>query len=91
MVTKDEKWVTYYNIVRKQSWSKCGEVAQTVAKPGLTASLTRGHAARWLFRVTLCHKGAIDLQITMPSPGFEPKPYGTAGSVTNHYTGWTGA
>ncbi|GFX09894.1 histone-lysine N-methyltransferase SETMAR [Trichonephila clavipes] len=37
MVTGDEKRVTYYNIVRKQSWSKCGEAAQTVAKPGLTA------------------------------------------------------
>ncbi|GFW45239.1 hypothetical protein TNCV_4733471 [Trichonephila clavipes] len=24
----------------------------------------------------------------MPSPGFEPMPYGTAVSVTNHYTGW---
>ncbi|GFU35906.1 histone-lysine N-methyltransferase SETMAR [Trichonephila clavipes] len=37
IVTGDEKWVTYYNIVRTQSWSKCGEAAQTVAKPGLTA------------------------------------------------------
>ncbi|GFV59365.1 hypothetical protein TNCV_1706271 [Trichonephila clavipes] len=37
MVTEDEKWVTYYNIVRKRSWLKCGEAAQTVAKPGLTA------------------------------------------------------
>ncbi|GFU56093.1 hypothetical protein TNCV_3405541 [Trichonephila clavipes] len=37
MVTGDEKRVTYYNIVRKRSCSKCGEVAQTVAKPGLTA------------------------------------------------------
>ncbi|GFV64970.1 histone-lysine N-methyltransferase SETMAR [Trichonephila clavipes] len=36
MVTGDEKWVTYYNIVRKRSWSKCGEAAQTVAKPGIT-------------------------------------------------------
>ncbi|GFV37093.1 hypothetical protein TNCV_3111951 [Trichonephila clavipes] len=36
MVTRDEKWVTYYNIVRKRSWSKCGEAAQTMAKPGLT-------------------------------------------------------
>ncbi|GFT37341.1 putative DD34D transposase [Trichonephila clavipes] len=35
--TGDEKWVTYYNIVQKLSWSKCGEAAQTVAKPGLTA------------------------------------------------------
>ncbi|GFY03010.1 mariner Mos1 transposase [Trichonephila clavipes] len=37
MVTGDEKWVTYNNIVRKQSWSKSGQAAQTVAKPGLTA------------------------------------------------------
>ncbi|GFV52649.1 putative DD34D transposase [Trichonephila clavipes] len=37
MVTGDEKWVTYDNIERKQSWSKRGEAAQTVAKPGLTA------------------------------------------------------
>ncbi|GFX61239.1 putative DD34D transposase [Trichonephila clavipes] len=37
LVTGDEKWVTYDNIVRKRSWSKRGESAQTVAKPGLTA------------------------------------------------------
>ncbi|GFY25442.1 mariner transposase [Trichonephila clavipes] len=37
MVTGDEKWVTYYNTVRKRSWSKSGETAQTVAKPGITA------------------------------------------------------
>ncbi|GFW08731.1 integrase catalytic domain-containing protein [Trichonephila clavipes] len=37
MMTGDEKWVTYDNIVRKRSWSKCGGAAQTVAKPGLTA------------------------------------------------------
>ncbi|GFW91545.1 histone-lysine N-methyltransferase SETMAR [Trichonephila clavipes] len=36
MVTEGEKWVTYDNIVRKRSWSKRGEAAQTVAKPGLT-------------------------------------------------------
>ncbi|GFY01573.1 hypothetical protein TNCV_2607571 [Trichonephila clavipes] len=35
MVTGDEKWVTYYNIVRKRSWSKCGEAVQTMAKPVL--------------------------------------------------------
>ncbi|GFX53401.1 putative DD34D transposase [Trichonephila clavipes] len=28
---------TYNSMVRKRSWSKCGEAAQTVAKPGLTA------------------------------------------------------
>ncbi|GFU16441.1 histone-lysine N-methyltransferase SETMAR [Trichonephila clavipes] len=37
MVTGDEKWVTFHNIVRKLSWSKRGEAAQTVVKPGLTA------------------------------------------------------
>ncbi|GFX70455.1 histone-lysine N-methyltransferase SETMAR [Trichonephila clavipes] len=37
MVTGDEKWITCDNIVRNRSWSKSGEAAQTVAKPGLTA------------------------------------------------------
>ncbi|GFS47789.1 histone-lysine N-methyltransferase SETMAR [Trichonephila clavipes] len=37
MVTGDEKWAIYYNTVRKRSWSKCGEAAQMVAKPELTA------------------------------------------------------
>ncbi|GFU50836.1 histone-lysine N-methyltransferase SETMAR [Trichonephila clavipes] len=36
-VTGDEKWVPYDNVVRKRSCPKCGEAAQTVAKPGLTA------------------------------------------------------
>ncbi|GFV96087.1 histone-lysine N-methyltransferase SETMAR [Trichonephila clavipes] len=36
-VTEDEKWVTYDNIVQKRSWSKRGEAAQTVAKPGPTS------------------------------------------------------
>ncbi|GFX19325.1 hypothetical protein TNCV_3014641 [Trichonephila clavipes] len=39
MVTGDEKWVTYCNIVRKRTWSKCGEAAQTVVKPRLTATV----------------------------------------------------
>ncbi|GFU05966.1 mariner Mos1 transposase [Trichonephila clavipes] len=34
MVTEGEKPVTYDNIVRKQSWSKRGEAAQTMAKLG---------------------------------------------------------
>ncbi|GFY19854.1 histone-lysine N-methyltransferase SETMAR [Trichonephila clavipes] len=36
MVTGDEKWVTYYNIVQKRSQRKGSEAAQTVAKPGLS-------------------------------------------------------
>ncbi|GFW59024.1 transposase [Trichonephila clavipes] len=34
MVTGDEKWVTYDNVVR--SWSRLSEAAQTVANPGLS-------------------------------------------------------
>ncbi|GFX18646.1 histone-lysine N-methyltransferase SETMAR [Trichonephila clavipes] len=37
MVTGDEEWVSYDNIVRKRSWSKRGEAAQALVKPGLTA------------------------------------------------------
>ncbi|GFU60266.1 histone-lysine N-methyltransferase SETMAR [Trichonephila clavipes] len=50
----------------------------------------RGLAARRLFRVPPCRKDTIHLHTytSMPSPGFEPRPYDTAVSVTNHYTGW---
>ncbi|GFV61112.1 mariner transposase [Trichonephila clavipes] len=37
MVTRNKKWVTYDNIMRKRSWSKRGDSAQTVAKQGLMA------------------------------------------------------
>ncbi|GFW18272.1 mariner transposase [Trichonephila clavipes] len=37
MMTGNEKWDTYDNIVRKRSWSKRVEASQTVAKPGLTS------------------------------------------------------
>ncbi|GFW24014.1 mariner transposase [Trichonephila clavipes] len=36
MVTGNEKWVPYDNTVLKRSWSKRGEAAQAVSKPGLT-------------------------------------------------------
>ncbi|GFT95154.1 histone-lysine N-methyltransferase SETMAR [Trichonephila clavipes] len=32
MVTEDEKWITYDNIVRKRSWSKSSEAAHSVAR-----------------------------------------------------------
>ncbi|XP_011069198.1 PREDICTED: histone-lysine N-methyltransferase SETMAR-like [Acromyrmex echinatior] len=38
IITGDEKWVKYKNIVRKRSWSKRGEPPQTTSKPGLTAN-----------------------------------------------------
>ncbi|GFY20144.1 histone-lysine N-methyltransferase SETMAR [Trichonephila clavipes] len=37
IVTGDEKWITYDNIVQKRWCSKRGEAAQMVAKPGLTS------------------------------------------------------
>ncbi|GFT95931.1 hypothetical protein TNCV_312581 [Trichonephila clavipes] len=40
-------------------------------------NLTRGLAVRRLFRVPPCCKGTIHLQTYMPSPGFEPRLYGT--------------
>ncbi|GFV71362.1 hypothetical protein TNCV_3133531 [Trichonephila clavipes] len=46
------------------------------------------NSARQLFRVAPRRKGIIHLQTSMPFPGFEPSPYGTTVSITNHYTGW---
>ncbi|GFV26269.1 hypothetical protein TNCV_64581 [Trichonephila clavipes] len=40
--------------------------------------LTRGFEVRGLFRVILCRNGTVHSQTSMPSPGFEPRPYGTA-------------
>ncbi|GFW77347.1 hypothetical protein TNCV_2497421 [Trichonephila clavipes] len=52
-----------------------------------STNLARGFAAQRLFRVPACPKGTIYLQKSMPFPGFEPRPYGTAISVLNYYTG----
>ncbi|GFV06589.1 hypothetical protein TNCV_2949111 [Trichonephila clavipes] len=40
------------------------------------------------FRLSPRRKYTIHLQTSMPFPGFEPRPYGKAVSVTNHSTGW---
>ncbi|GFW69276.1 hypothetical protein TNCV_486251 [Trichonephila clavipes] len=45
-------------------------------------------AAQRLFRVSPCRKGTIHLQIPIPSPRFEHRPYVTAANVINHYTRW---
>ncbi|GFT59560.1 DEP domain-containing protein 1A [Trichonephila clavipes] len=54
---------------------------------GPSTNLTRGFAARRLFKMPPCRAGTMHLQTPMPSPGFEPMPYGTAVNVTNHCTG----
>ncbi|KAG5305532.1 SETMR methyltransferase, partial [Acromyrmex insinuator] len=38
IITGDEKWEKYKNIVRKRSWNKRGEPPQTTSKPGLMAN-----------------------------------------------------
>ncbi|GFX23817.1 uncharacterized protein TNCV_1788481 [Trichonephila clavipes] len=53
-----------------------------------STNLTKGLAARRLFKVSPCREGTMHLQTSMSSPGFEPSPNGTAVSVANHYTGW---
>ncbi|GFV38345.1 hypothetical protein TNCV_3633521 [Trichonephila clavipes] len=50
--------------------------------------VTKRLVARQLFRVHSCLKGTIHLQTSMPSLGFELRPYGTVVSVSNHFTGW---
>ncbi|GFX46455.1 hypothetical protein TNCV_239171 [Trichonephila clavipes] len=52
-----------------------------------STNLSRGFAVRWLFRVPPGRKSAIHLQTSRPSPGIEPRPYDTAVSVSNIYTG----
>ena len=42
VITRDEKWITYDNNVRKRWWSKPGEASQTVANPALTPRLVFG-------------------------------------------------
>ncbi|GFT36042.1 hypothetical protein TNCV_1951491 [Trichonephila clavipes] len=51
-------------------------------------NLTCGFAPRRLFRVTPYRNGTIHSQTPMPYPGFEPRLYGTATSVTNQCPGW---
>ncbi|GFV83333.1 hypothetical protein TNCV_1900591 [Trichonephila clavipes] len=46
-------------------------------------NITRG-----LPRIHPYREGTLHLQTSMPSPGFEPRPYGTTVSVASHYTGW---
>ncbi|GFV74520.1 hypothetical protein TNCV_5129621 [Trichonephila clavipes] len=64
--------------------------ASNISSP--STNLTRGPAARRLFKVPPCREGTIHdtihLQTSMSSPGFKPSPNGTAVSVANHYTGW---
>ncbi|GFX05534.1 hypothetical protein TNCV_3434381 [Trichonephila clavipes] len=71
-----------YRRVRITLWEWSG--ASLFSSP--STNLSRGRAARRLFRVPPCREATAHLQRSMTFPGFEPRPYGTAVSVTNHYT-----
>ncbi|GFU99810.1 hypothetical protein TNCV_506311 [Trichonephila clavipes] len=75
----DSTPILWENIRR---WSKACQLSS------LYINLTRELSARWLFRVTPCHKGIIHLQTSMLSPGFEPRPYDSAATVNNYYMRW---
>ncbi|GFS66272.1 hypothetical protein TNCV_3855911 [Trichonephila clavipes] len=54
-----------------------------------STNITIGFAVSRLIRVPSCRKGTMHLQTSISSSVFEPRPYGTAVSVANHYTGWS--
>ncbi|GFW29937.1 hypothetical protein TNCV_4999771 [Trichonephila clavipes] len=53
-----------------------------------STNLTRELAARGHLQYPHAAKALYTYKC--PSPRLEPRPYGTAVSVTNHYTGWVG-
>ncbi|GFW43795.1 hypothetical protein TNCV_4771441 [Trichonephila clavipes] len=59
------------------------------ASPPVSLPLPRTTREDWHFDGYLAYPHAAKALLTsMPSPGFEPWPYGTAVSVTKLYTGW---
>lgn len=56
IITGDEKWVTYNNIVRKRSWSRRDELAQTISKPEL-------HAKKIMLSVWWDYKGVVYFEL----------------------------
>ncbi|GFU81380.1 hypothetical protein TNCV_1380481 [Trichonephila clavipes] len=86
-------------IASRLHWASCTPVVirsfehhadnRTVWLSPSSTNLTRERlVARRLFRTPTGRKDTIHLQEHMPSPGFEPRAYDTAVSVTNHYNGW---
>ncbi|GFV70888.1 hypothetical protein TNCV_3040831 [Trichonephila clavipes] len=60
-----------------------GGQGSSISLPLLTIS-REDLRARWLLE----YPHSAKAQTSMPPPRFEPRPYGTAVSVANHYTGW---
>ncbi|GFS76234.1 histone-lysine N-methyltransferase SETMAR [Trichonephila clavipes] len=59
MVTGDKKWVTYYNIVRKRSWSKCDDQTRT-----------NGHESSTVYLVELERNQLLGVASAWPNTKF---------------------
>ncbi|GFX26948.1 hypothetical protein TNCV_1841201 [Trichonephila clavipes] len=68
MVTGDEKWVTYFNNVRKRSWPKCGEAA-----PNGEAGQTRinGQEGNTVYLAGLERNNLLRVASTWPNTKFK--------------------
>ncbi|GFU62000.1 hypothetical protein TNCV_4022821 [Trichonephila clavipes] len=96
----DQAVEVYPQKVMSSSWMKAGNGLGYLQRENtlwevrasqlslLSTNLTRGLAARRIFKVPPCREGTIHLQTSLSSPGFKQSPNGTAVSVPNHYTGW---
>ncbi|GFT84609.1 hypothetical protein TNCV_714521 [Trichonephila clavipes] len=67
----------------------CVKLGLTIGGVATAVSMIRGRQASDMRKrkSTPCRAGTIHLQTSMSSPGFEPRPYGTAVSVAHHCTG----
>lgn len=59
MITDDEKWIVYNNVVRKRSWKHSKKLPQTTSKAGL-------HPKKIMFSVWWDYKGIVYYEL-LPS------------------------
>lgn len=56
LITGDEKWITYSNVIRKRSWSKRGESSQTITK-------AERHQKKVMLSIWWDYKGVVYLEL----------------------------
>ncbi|XP_018393383.1 PREDICTED: histone-lysine N-methyltransferase SETMAR-like [Cyphomyrmex costatus] len=70
IVTGDEKWITYYNIVRKRSWGTAGEPPNATPKAGL-------HPKKILLSIWWDHRGLLFYELLPQGKTIDSKVYCT--------------
>lgn len=68
IVTGDEKWVQYVNVVRRRSWCAAGDTPQATAKPGL-------HPKKVMLSVWWDSKGVIMFEVLPPNTSITAELY----------------